>query len=171
VGRVRASTLFKTGIRPRWLSTPATAEAVQLFDKLLVANRGEIACRVFSTAKRLGIRTVAVYSEADRNARHVTMADEAYCIGPAPSSESYLRGDKIIEVAKATGAQVSLYIECVRNPWIGLTRIKHRPSILATGFYRRTGTLQISVNQRGWSSLVLLSPPLKRWASRVCLSR
>ncbi|CAI8019501.1 Methylcrotonoyl-CoA carboxylase subunit alpha, mitochondrial, partial [Geodia barretti] len=105
VGRLRASTLFKTGIRPRWLSTPATAEAVQLFDKLLVANRGEIACRVFSTAKRLGIRTVAVYSEADRNARHVTMADEAYCIGPAPSSESYLRGDKIIEVAKATGAQ------------------------------------------------------------------
>ena len=63
--------------RPRWLSTPATAEAVQLFDKLLVANRGEIACRVFSTAKRLGIRTVAVYSEADRNARHVTMVSSS----------------------------------------------------------------------------------------------
>ena len=59
--------------RPRWLSTPTTAESVQLFDKILVANRGEIACRVFSTAKRLGIRTVAVYSEADKHARHVTM--------------------------------------------------------------------------------------------------
>jgi len=72
---------------------------------LLIANRGEIACRVIRTARRLGIRTVAVYSDADRNALHLRMADEAVHIGPSPARESYLRGDKIIEAAKATGAE------------------------------------------------------------------
>jgi acetyl-CoA carboxylase biotin carboxylase subunit len=72
--------------------------------KILVANRGEIAVRVMRTAKEMGISTVAVYSEADRNMPFVRYADEAVCIGPAPSSQSYLRGDKIIEVAKQTGA-------------------------------------------------------------------
>lgn len=69
--------------------------------KLLVANRGEIAIRVMRTAKEMGIKTVAVFSEADRNSPHVKYADQAVCIGPAPSNESYLRGDKIIEVAKS----------------------------------------------------------------------
>lgn len=69
--------------------------------KILVANRGEIAMRVMKTAKKMGIKTVAVYSVADRNALHVKFADEAVCIGEAPSSESYLRGDKIIQVAKS----------------------------------------------------------------------
>ncbi len=69
--------------------------------KLLVANRGEIAIRVMRTAKKMGIKTVAVFSEVDRNALHVKYADEAVCIGPAPSNESYLKGDKIIEVAKS----------------------------------------------------------------------
>lgn len=69
--------------------------------KILVANRGEIAIRVMRTAKQMGIKTVAVYSEVDRHAPHVKYAGEAVCIGPAPSAESYLRGDKIIEVAKA----------------------------------------------------------------------
>ncbi|WP_040253950.1 acetyl-CoA carboxylase biotin carboxylase subunit [Psychroserpens mesophilus] len=69
--------------------------------KILVANRGEIAIRVMRTAKKMGIKTVAVYSEADRNAPHVKYADEAVCIGPAPSNQSYLKGDKIIEVAKS----------------------------------------------------------------------
>lgn len=69
--------------------------------KILVANRGEIAIRVMRTAKKMGIKTVAVFSEVDRNALHVKYADEAVCIGPAPSNESYLRGDKIIEVAKS----------------------------------------------------------------------
>ena len=69
--------------------------------KILVANRGEIAIRVMRTAKKMGIKTVAVYSEIDRHAPHVKYADEAVCIGPAPSNQSYLRGDKIIEVAKA----------------------------------------------------------------------
>ncbi len=72
---------------------------------LLIANRGEIACRVIRTARRLGIRTVAVYSDADAKALHVRMADEAVHIGPCPARESYLRGDKIIEAAKATGAE------------------------------------------------------------------
>ncbi|WP_029010016.1 acetyl-CoA carboxylase biotin carboxylase subunit [Azospirillum halopraeferens] len=76
-----------------------------MFDKILIANRGEIACRVIKTARRLGIRTVAVYSEADARARHVEMADEAVCIGPAPAAESYLRGERVLEVAKRTGAQ------------------------------------------------------------------
>ncbi|WP_178988818.1 acetyl-CoA carboxylase biotin carboxylase subunit [Winogradskyella schleiferi] len=69
--------------------------------KILVANRGEIAIRVMRTAKKMGIKTVAVYSEADRNSPHVKFADQAVCIGPAPSNESYLRGDKIIEVSKS----------------------------------------------------------------------
>src|SRR5210317_1912270 len=68
--------------------------------KILVANRGEIAIRVMRTAKKMGIATVAVYSEADRNAPHVKFADEAVCIGEAPSNKSYLRGEKIIEEAK-----------------------------------------------------------------------
>ena len=76
-----------------------------MFKKILIANRGEIACRVMATAKRMGIDTVAVYSEADRNARHVALADEAVHIGPASSRESYLKGDVIIAAAKATGAQ------------------------------------------------------------------
>jgi propionyl-CoA carboxylase alpha chain len=76
-----------------------------MFTKILIANRGEIACRVITTAKKMGIATVAVYSEADKEARHVLLADEAVLIGPAPSRESYLVADKIIAAAKATGAQ------------------------------------------------------------------
>jgi 3-methylcrotonyl-CoA carboxylase alpha subunit len=79
--------------------------ATHLFNKILIANRGEIACRVIATCRRLGIATVAVYSDADRNARHVRLADEAIHIGPAPAAESYLRGDAILAAARATGAQ------------------------------------------------------------------
>ena len=71
---------------------------------LLIANRGEIACRVIRTARRLGVRTVAVYSDADRNALHVRQADEAVHIGPSPAAESYLRGDRIIAAAKSCAA-------------------------------------------------------------------
>jgi 3-methylcrotonyl-CoA carboxylase alpha subunit len=76
-----------------------------MFSKILIANRGEIAIRVMRTARRMGIRTVAVYSDADRNALHVAMADEAVHIGPAPVGESYLRGHRIVEAAKTTGAE------------------------------------------------------------------
>src|SRR6476659_9807016 len=76
-----------------------------MFKKILIANRGEIACRVIKSARRMGISTVAVYSEADKDARHVELADEAVLLGPAPSRESYLVADKIIAAAKQTGAQ------------------------------------------------------------------
>ncbi len=76
-----------------------------MFKKILIANRGEIACRVIRACREMKIKTVAVYSEADKNALHVRMADEAYFIGAPPSSESYLRWDKIIEVAKQSGAE------------------------------------------------------------------
>ncbi len=77
----------------------------KLFDKILIANRGEIACRVIRTAKKLGIKTVAVYSEADADALHVREADEKVFIGPAPSTQSYLVIDKIVEACRKTGAQ------------------------------------------------------------------
>jgi len=76
-----------------------------VFDKILIANRGEIACRVIKSARSMGIKTVAVYSDADRNALHVQMADEAVNIGPPPSAQSYLLGDKILQVCLDTGAQ------------------------------------------------------------------
>ncbi len=76
-----------------------------MFTKILIANRGEIACRVIATAKKMGIATVAVYSDADKDARHVKLADEAVHIGAAPSRESYLLADKIIAACKQTGAQ------------------------------------------------------------------
>jgi 3-methylcrotonyl-CoA carboxylase alpha subunit len=76
-----------------------------MFKKIVIANRGEIAVRILATCREMGVRTVTVYSDADRNARHVREADEAYCIGPAPASQSYLRIDTIIDVAKKSGAE------------------------------------------------------------------
>ncbi|MCT4655393.1 MAG: acetyl/propionyl/methylcrotonyl-CoA carboxylase subunit alpha [Cohaesibacter sp.] len=76
-----------------------------MIDSVLIANRGEIACRVIATAKAQGLRTIAVYSDADANARHVRLADEAHRLGPAPAAESYLKADLILEIAKKTGAQ------------------------------------------------------------------
>jgi 3-methylcrotonyl-CoA carboxylase alpha subunit len=76
-----------------------------MFSKILIANRGEIACRVIRTAREMGIRTVAVYSDADAEALHVEMADEAWRIGPAPARDSYLKGDVILDVAKRSGAE------------------------------------------------------------------
>ncbi|PIA14584.1 methylcrotonyl-CoA carboxylase [Coemansia reversa NRRL 1564] len=100
-------------LAPRLYTTSAVATELNttdpkrkpLFDKILIANRGEIACRVMRTANKLGIKTVAVYSEADADSMHVKLADEAYLIGSAPASESYLRSPTIIKVAKECGAQ------------------------------------------------------------------
>src|SRR4030042_1046097 len=75
-----------------------------MFKKVLIANRGEIAVRIIRACRELGIQTVAAFSEADRQALHVRYADEAYLLGPAPSRESYLKGDKIIEIALQSGS-------------------------------------------------------------------
>src|SRR5262245_39510201 len=82
-----------------------TKAAGGMFKRILIANRGEIACRIITTARRLGIETVAVYSDADRDALHVEMADEAVPIGPPAAAESYLIIDKIVAACRQTGAQ------------------------------------------------------------------
>src|SRR5258708_23785119 len=76
-----------------------------MFQKIVIANRGEIAVRIMATCREMGIRTVAVYSEADRNARHARVADEAYAVGPAPAAQSYLRSEAILDVARRGGAE------------------------------------------------------------------
>ncbi|MBV8678267.1 MAG: hypothetical protein JO355_13980, partial [Planctomycetaceae bacterium] len=76
-----------------------------MFKKILIANGGGIACRIIKTARMMGIETVAVYSEADKDSRHVVLADEAVCIGPPPSKDSYLRMDKIIAACRQSGAE------------------------------------------------------------------
>src|SRR5262249_37520077 len=83
---------------------PADSEAT-MFQKILIANRGEIACRIIKTARRMGIPSVAVYSEADKDAHHVLLADAAVCLGPPPSRESYLAIDKVIAACQKTGAE------------------------------------------------------------------
>ena len=93
-------------------ATTASRDAVRcfasdgfMFDKIMIANRGEIACRVMESARKMGVKTVALYSDADAASKHVAMADEAFRLGPAPASESYLLGDKILNIAKDCGAQ------------------------------------------------------------------
>ena len=76
-----------------------------MFTKILIANRGEIACRVIRTARSMGIKSVAIYSEADVESLHVRLADEAVCVGPAAASESYLSAENVLNAAKQTGAQ------------------------------------------------------------------
>uniref|UniRef100_A0A8C4IBL7 Propionyl-CoA carboxylase alpha chain, mitochondrial n=1 Tax=Dicentrarchus labrax TaxID=13489 RepID=A0A8C4IBL7_DICLA len=85
----------------------------QTFDKILIANRGEIACRVIKTCKKMGIKTVAVHSDVDSSAVHVKMADEAVCVGPAPTNKSYLNMDAIMDAIRATGAQATLWFICL----------------------------------------------------------
>src|SRR3989442_8892470 len=86
-------------------TTYQRSQALQMFKKVLIANRGEIAIRIIATCREMNIQTVAVYSDADRNARHVREADEAYHIGPPPAAQSYLRIDTIIDIARQSGAE------------------------------------------------------------------
>nr|CAD7601099.1 unnamed protein product [Timema genevievae] len=100
--------MYFSRFRPVYIikcSVQRRSSSDRVISKLLVANRGEIACRIMRTAHKLGLRTVAVYSDADTEAMHVAMADEAYRLGPAPSQESYLRQDQIIKVATISGCQ------------------------------------------------------------------
>ncbi|KAL0487801.1 3-methylcrotonyl-CoA carboxylase alpha subunit [Acrasis kona] len=102
----RFSTTFSNTVQHRSYSTSNESnKTLPLFDKILIANRGEIACRIINTARKLGIKTVAVYSEADAKSMHVDQADEAYLLGPPESKRSYLLGEKILEIAKRSGAQ------------------------------------------------------------------
>jgi propionyl-CoA carboxylase alpha chain len=89
----------------RLFTTKHTKAYPKTFDKILIANRGEITRRVIKTCKKMGIKTVAVYSDADRHSMFVKEADEAFRIGPPPTNQSYLKMDTILEVVKASGAQ------------------------------------------------------------------
>lgn len=97
--------LFEGPLPGTALNAPPAVRETAMFDKILIANRGEIACRIIKTARRLGVMTVAVYSDADHDARHVLLADEAVRLGPPPARKSYLAIDKIIEACKQTCAQ------------------------------------------------------------------
>ncbi|GAA6111436.1 methylcrotonoyl-CoA carboxylase subunit alpha, mitochondrial, partial [Tachysurus ichikawai] len=88
-----------------WTRGAVRHASVGRIEKVLIANRGEIACRVMRTAKKMGVRSVAVYSDADKHSMHVAMADEAYHIGAAPAQQSYLCMEKVLEVAKKSSAQ------------------------------------------------------------------
>uniref|UniRef100_A0A8D2CLU7 Propionyl-CoA carboxylase alpha chain, mitochondrial n=1 Tax=Sciurus vulgaris TaxID=55149 RepID=A0A8D2CLU7_SCIVU len=107
--RVGTVALVAAGRRGRWPSLQLMRSAVlwtlKTFDKILIANRGEIACRVIKTCKKMGIKTVAIHSDVDASSVHVKMADEAVCVGPAPTSKSYLNMDAIMEAIKKTRAQ------------------------------------------------------------------
>ncbi len=99
------ATAQKQSTDDRSIYTKLADPAEPKFSKILIANRGEIACRVINSCRALGIRTVAVHSDVDSNALHVRMADEAFCVGPAPTKDSYLRMDEILKAVEKSGAQ------------------------------------------------------------------
>ncbi|XP_076879948.1 methylcrotonoyl-CoA carboxylase subunit alpha, mitochondrial [Brachyhypopomus gauderio] len=103
--KVQVSPVLSRIQRLIWTAGPVRHTSAGRIEKVLIANRGEIACRVMRTARKMGVRSVAVYSDADRHSMHVAMADEAYHIGAAPSQQSYLCMEKVLEVAKTSSAQ------------------------------------------------------------------
>ena len=114
-----------------------------MFKKILIANRGEIACRVIKTARNMGIKTVAVYSEADRDALHVEMADEAVAIGPPPAAESYLLIDRIVDACKSTGT------EAVHPGYGFLSEREAFPRALEEGRSSSSGPIQDAIAAMG----------------------
>ena len=116
-----------------------------MFSKILIVNRGEIAVRVARTARRMGIQTVAVFSDADRNAMHVAACDEAHYIGGSAPRDSYLRGDKVLEVAKRTGAQAI-------HP--------------GYGFLSENAAFALRCADAGIVFIGHRRPPLRQWGSR-----
>lgn len=132
-----------------------------MFDKILIANRGEIACRVMRTAKRLGIKTVAVYSEADVHALHVRAADEAVCVGPPPTSQSYLNIDAIMEACRKTGILIIL------ETCSYFSNQAHKPSILDTDFCQRTASLCMHWRLLTLLSLAHLALPCILWETKL----
>ena len=118
------------------------------FEKVLVANRGEIAVRIFRTLRELGIGAVAVYSEADRDAPHVRAADESFLVGPGPAAESYLVGEKLIEAAQAAGAEAGVepHEQCTHLFVIGHVGAKREgfAAVRGDAFGHRLGRARIT---------------------------
>ena len=114
-----------------------------MFQKILIANRGEIACRVIKTARRMGIATVAVYSDADRGALHVKMADEAVHIGPSPAAQSYIVIDKIMQAVRETGA------EAVHPGYGFLSENRHFAAALESAGVAFIGPPSFAIEQMG----------------------
>lgn len=165
---IRRKTAIRSRFRARSLSSLAD-NGSGCIEKILVANRGEIACRIMRTAKRLGVRTVAVYSDADRDALHVRSADEAVRVGPAPTRLSYLNSSAIVEAALRTGAQVcvtSILLKIHENQIDNFLQFCYRLFIQGTVFSQRVLNLHKFVKTKDSNLSDHLHLQSEKWAIR-----